>query len=290
MSQELHARVAPPPGRRPFVSMLVSWVWLGFLALLAYPYLKDGQCIAGIKDEDGVLAIAWVGSLGALTANFSDIARRADRWNPHLATWFFVRPLIGAAFGAIGYLIFRAAVQVSVTITTDLEGPAILGYVIAFTLGYREEMFRELLKRITDLLATAGGGDVEPPSAPPGLRCEAGSADDKDVTISWNPSSDNVAVAGYNVYRNRWFLAAVLVGRPGGNEPATQPEGGNASGRGREPERISFVDRPPGDPREFVYSVTAFDAAGNESAPAGPVPVHISGSESSSRRRPWLWR
>ena len=137
-------------------------------------------------------------------------------------------------------------------------------------------MFRELLKRITDLLATAGSADVEPPSAPPGLRCKAGSEADSDVTISWNPSSDNVAVAGYNVYRDYWFLAAVLVRRSGGNQPATQHEGGNASGRGREPEWISFVDRRPGDPKKLVYSVTAFDDAGNESAPAGPVPVHIS--------------
>jgi hypothetical protein len=36
------------------------------------------------------------------------------------------------------------------------ETPTILGYVVAFTLGYREELFRELLKRVTDLLATAG--------------------------------------------------------------------------------------------------------------------------------------
>jgi hypothetical protein len=180
--------VAPSRSRALFVSLLVSGVWLGVLALLAYRYLKDMPPIAGIKDEDegGVLPLAWVGSLGALTANFSDIARRADRWNPHLATWFLVRPLTGAAFGAIGYLIFRAAVQVSVTNTDDLGGPAILGYAIAFTLGYREETFRELLKRITDLLATAGGGDVVPPSAPPGLDCEAGPAADSDVTISWN--------------------------------------------------------------------------------------------------------
>jgi hypothetical protein len=258
--------------------LVVSGVWLGVLALLAYRYLKDMPPIAGIKDEDegGVLPLAWVGSLGALTANFSDIARRADRWNPHLATWFLVRPLTGAAFGAIGYLIFRAAVQVSVTNTDDLGGPAILGYAIAFTLGYREETFRELLKRITDLLATAGGGDVVPPSAPPGLDCEAGPAADSDVTISWNPSSDNIAVAGYHVYRDYCFLAAVLVGRPGANEPATQYKGGNVSGRGREPERISFIDRSPGDRRALVYSVTAFDDAGNESAPAGPVSVHIS--------------
>jgi hypothetical protein len=70
----------------------------------------------------------------------------------------------------------------------------------------------------------------------------------------------------------------VLVGRPGGNEPATQYERGDASVGGREPGRISFVDRSPEDSEAHQYSVTAFDDAGNESAPAGPVRVQISSS------------
>jgi hypothetical protein len=64
--------VASSRGPGPFVSLVVSGVWLGVLALLAYCYLKEMQPIAGIEEpNDGVLAIAWVGSFGALTANFS---------------------------------------------------------------------------------------------------------------------------------------------------------------------------------------------------------------------------
>jgi hypothetical protein len=262
--------------------LLLSAAWLVVLASLAYFYLEGDERIAGIMDSSGILAIAWVGSLGAITASFSDIARKVDRWNPKLAIWFAVRPLTGAAFGAIGYLIYQAVVEMSVVQGPEgpevPQRPTILGYVIAFTLGYREEMFRELLKRVTDLLATAGGADVEPPSAPPELTCQAGPTS-TDVTISWGPSSDNVAVAGYNVYRDRLFLAAVLTRQSGWNEPATQHQNDDASGRGRDTERISFVDRALEDSRTYLYSVTAFDDAGNESAPAGPVRIHLSPGE-----------
>lgn len=259
------------------VSLAVSGAWLVVLGSLAYLYRKGKGTIVGIDDPRGVLAIAWTGSLGALTANFGDIARRADRWNPHLVPWFIVRPVTGAAFGAFGYLIYQTVVQATVTDAPDPSRPGILGYVIAFILGYREEMFRDLLKRVTELLASAGSADVEPPSAPPGLNCVMSSPASRDVTVSWDPSSDNVAVAGYNVYRNRSFLAAVLVRGAREREPASQHERGDAAGRGRDAERLSFVDRTVEDPRAVVYSVTAFDAAGNESAPAGPIRVHVPG-------------
>jgi hypothetical protein len=181
---------APSRGLGPFAALAISLAWLVVLAPLAYPYLKNGQQIAEIKDSYRLLAIAWVSSVGAIIASFSDIARNADRWNPRRAIWFAVRPLTGAAFGAIGYLIYYTIIQLSVAERAQMQGPetpTILGYVVAFTLGYREELFRELLKRVTDLLATAGGADVEPPSAPPELTCQARRPKSNDVTISWSP-------------------------------------------------------------------------------------------------------
>lgn len=234
----------------------------------------------GIENPpNGVLTIAWLGGLGAITASFSDLARKADRWNPNLAIWFGVRPLTGAAFGAIGYLIYHEVAQISVAEGPQgPETPTLLGYVVAFTLGYREELFRELLKRVTDLLATAGGADVEPPSAPPGLTHKVEGTESHDVTISWDPSSDNVAVAGYNVYRNRRFLAAVLVRQADRNESTGQEQDDDASDSGQDPERISFVDYALKS-GTYLYSVTAIDGAGNESAQAGPIRVHLSPAE-----------
>ena len=87
-------------------------------------------------------------------------------------------------------MIYYTIIQLSVAERAQMQGPetpTILGYVVAFTLGYREELFRELLKRVTDLLATAGGADVEPPPAPPELTCQARRPKCNDVTISWSP-------------------------------------------------------------------------------------------------------
>jgi hypothetical protein len=114
---------APSRGLGPFAALAISLAWLVVLAPLAYPYLKNGQQIAEIKDSYRLLAIAWVSSVGAIIASFSDIARNADRWNPHRAIWFAVRPLTGAAFGAIGYLIYYTIIQLSVAERAQMQGP-----------------------------------------------------------------------------------------------------------------------------------------------------------------------
>jgi hypothetical protein len=69
---------------------------------------------------------------------------------------------------------YIASVQASVTKSGDVTtAPTALGYVIAFTLGYREETFRGSLQRVTDLVVSAGGGDIEPPSTPSDRAGEA---------------------------------------------------------------------------------------------------------------------
>ena len=54
--------------------------------------------------------------------------------------------------------------------------------------------------RVTVGTASGGGGDATPPSAPAGLK--ATSASTTSFGLSWSPSTDNVAVAGYGIYLN----------------------------------------------------------------------------------------
>jgi hypothetical protein len=222
-------------------------------------------------------------------ANLSGIRQDSAKWNPHQAKWYVTRPLIGAIFGAIGYLIYIAIVQASITTTSSEKqahaGPSILGYVIAFTLGYREETFRDLLQRVTDLLVSAGGGDVEPPSQPAQLDLCPGAAED-EIKLQWRPSTDNVGVTGYNVYRDYWFLASVRIDSNTDRYPRRQTTGEREDRRNRDephnddPQRenprpgwVTFSDRSVDTSKIFLYSVTALDAAGNESKPAGPIRV-----------------
>lgn len=88
-------------------------------------------------------------------------------------------------------------------------------------------------------------GDTEPPSVPQDLSASGVTA--TTVTLSWTESTDNVGVAGYWIYINGTDRQAVA--------------DTTASVTGLLPET------------EYTFTVTAFDAAGNESAPGDPLSV-----------------
>jgi chitodextrinase len=86
---------------------------------------------------------------------------------------------------------------------------------------------------------TAGsGGDTTPPSVPANLAVTGTTA--SSASLSWSPSTDNVGVAGYRVYRN-----GVQVGTTAG---------------------IAFTDTGLSASTRYTYTVAAYDAAGNVSA------------------------
>jgi fibronectin type 3 domain-containing protein len=94
--------------------------------------------------------------------------------------------------------------------------------------------------------------DVAPPAAPAGVATLVGA---DDVEVSWSPSAEP-DLRGYRIYRG--------------------PEGGA-------PERLAEVaatETKWRDPRPargglYLYTVTAYDASGNESAPSRPAEGHL---------------
>lgn len=118
--------------------------------------------------------------------------------------------------------------------------------------------------------------DITPPSPPTGLTGTAVSA--SQINLSWSASTDNVGVAGYNVYR-------------GGMPIATVRSGTAYSDTAHAPASIYSLTVSPST--TYTYSVSAYDSAGNFSAqspaaiattpaalPSGPysLSVTISGS------------
>ena len=85
-------------------------------------------------------------------------------------------------------------------------------------------------------------GDTEAPTVPSAM---AASANFKQVSLSWNPSSDNVGVAGYRVYRDGVVIASTL--------------------------DTGYTDRDGASGVTYEYSVDAYDAANNASAKSTPV-------------------
>jgi len=87
------------------------------------------------------------------------------------------------------------------------------------------------------------GGDFTAPSVPAGLTVTGVTS--SSVSLSWAPSTDNVAVTGYNVYRG-----STLVGSPTGT---------------------TFMDAGLTPGTAYSYTVVAFDAAANFSAHSAAV-------------------
>ena len=94
-------------------------------------------------------------------------------------------------------------------------------------------------------LACGGQPDVTAPSAPSGLSAVAGQG---RVDLSWLASTDNVAVAGYQIVRNGVVVDTVGV-------------------------QTDYTDVLVADATTYQYVVRAVDAAGNVSGPSNQVSV-----------------
>jgi chitodextrinase len=95
-----------------------------------------------------------------------------------------------------------------------------------------------------------GGGDTTPPSTPANLAVTGVTS--SSASLSWSPSTDNVGVAGYRVYRN-----GVQVGTASGT---------------------TFTDTGLSASTQYTYTVAAYDAAGNVSARSAGVTATTSSS------------
>ena len=87
--------------------------------------------------------------------------------------------------------------------------------------------------------------DTTPPSVPTNVNVQATSPN--SVLVSWNPSADNVAVAGYRVYRNGTEIASTT--------------------------STSYADQNLQASTPYSYSVSAYDSSNNESAQSPPQSV-----------------
>ena len=95
---------------------------------------------------------------------------------------------------------------------------------------------------------TTSTPDTSAPTAPTGLVASPGRA---SVALSWNASTDDTGVAGYQVWRSRSSTTGFA-------------QVGTATG-------TSYTDASPARKATYYYRVRAYDAAGNLSTYAGPV-------------------
>jgi len=144
----------------------VQIVYLTILATLAIIYFVDRNML-DLPPTLGPVPepVPWFGALGAVLISLVGITEHMHDWDPAYRFWHWSRPLLGASFGTISVLIFQAgilAVGTQPAINGGGVSKDLLYYLIAFVVGYREETFRELIKRLTDVIFSPGqdGGTV----------------------------------------------------------------------------------------------------------------------------------
>ena len=142
--------------------------------------------------------------------------------------------------GVVGYGLYRGGVRVGDTSgTTGAFTGLVCGTNYTLAVDAVDAMGNRSTQAVV-MVSTTACGDTSPPSTPSGLA--ASGATSTSVVLSWNASTDNVGVAGYDVIRNGTRVAAVT-GR-------TATVSGLACGT------------------SYSFSVAAFDVAGNRSAQA----------------------
>jgi chitodextrinase len=147
--------------------------------------------------------------------------------------------------GVAGYHVFRNSVQIATTSGTSYTDS---GLAASTTYSYTVNAFDaagNVSAQSTSVNATTSPADTTPPSAPTNLSGTSPSS--SQVNLSWGASTDNVGVAGYRVSRNSAQIATTS--------------------------SLSYSDTGLTASTSYTYSITAFDAAGNVSAPSNSVSV-----------------
>jgi hypothetical protein len=127
------------------------------------PVLRDAvpPTVAGVP-----ISIPWFGALGATLISLYGIFDHGQRdWERSLNKWHVSRPLTGAVLGTMGFILFAAVIRAAGLApgTPDVVGKLVY-FAVAFVVGFREETFRLLIKRVADLIIGPGTAWIARPT------------------------------------------------------------------------------------------------------------------------------
>jgi gliding motility-associated-like protein len=144
--------------------------------------------------------------------------------------------------GLTGYRIYRdgSAIGTSTT-TTFTDNGLTVGNTYSYTITAFDAAGNESGQSTPVNVNTS---DLQAPTVPKNLQGTT-QITTKSAQLTWNPSTDNVGVTGYKIYRNKTVI-----------DSTSTP---------------SFTDNGLIVDNTYIYSVTAYDAAGNESNHCQPV-------------------
>lgn len=146
----------------------IFWIQIFYLLALlgvAYVYMV-WPAYLGIPKFLGQIPTAtlWFGALGAILISLTGVFDHARDWDPHYKYWHWARPFMGGVMGVVAVLIMQAGLLAVGASISPTQQP-VLYYIVAFVVAYRESTFRELIKRVTDVILTPGSPAVAPVAA-----------------------------------------------------------------------------------------------------------------------------
>ncbi len=151
--------------------------------------------------------------------------------------------------GVAGYRIYRDGVMLATSSSTFYQDRNLMPGTVYV---YRIQAF-DLAGNLSELSLPVQGVTMEgePPTIPQGLIAEA--TDTDRIRLHWIASQDNTGVAGYRIYRDGSEIGTAAV--------------------------TEYIDAGLQPSTEYTYTVSAYDAAGNGSAPSAAVTATTLGKE-----------
>ena len=142
-----------------------------------------------------------------------------------------------------GYNVFRNGIQIASPSATSYQDSGLTPSTpYTYTIAARDAAGNVSAQSSPASATTQATPDTVPPTAPAGVGATGVSV--SGISLTWTASSDNVSVTGYKIFRD-------------GGQVGTSVT-------------TAYVDTGLSPSSAHVYTVSAYDAAGNQSSPSSP--------------------
>jgi hypothetical protein len=135
----------------------IEIIYLVVLAVLAGLRIKCPSIIPGLLANIPI-GVPWFGALGAVIVSLWGVTVHRNDWDGKWKFWHWSRLAVGASLATITFIILKVGIiAVGSGASSNNSSPAnFLYYAIAFVIGYREETFRDLIKKVADVILSPG--------------------------------------------------------------------------------------------------------------------------------------